>query len=58
MSFFKIDAVIISKNTEAQYILNGVVRNGNPYTDALNTWGYAMIIIKPTFLNTEVKAKK
>jgi len=37
--------------------LNGVVSPslGTPYTKELNSWGYAMIIIKPTFLKQELK---
>ena len=40
--------------SETLAYLNGTFNSlGNPYTDAMNTWGYAMIIIKPTFLKAE-----
>ncbi len=36
--------------------LNGTLTSaGTPYTQANNSWGYAMIIIKPTFFKTNLK---
>lgn len=39
--------------TETLAHLNGIIRSGKPYNDAINAWAYAMIIIKPTFFTTE-----